>query len=113
VRYSRLEARLFATATQALVAEPVDPVRVDRFLAALGTRAPITVAWGLRALLVCVWLAPLLLAARFQSFLRAEPALQVTLWGRALGHRSPLVRQLALAVKALACLCHFDLESRR
>ena len=74
-------------------------------------RAPWKVAWGLRALLGVVWLAPLLLAARFRSCLLADGPLQVTLWQRALDHRSDSVRQLALIVKAMACLCHFDLDA--
>lgn len=113
MKYSAFEARLFATATAALVDEPVDEAHVTRFLAELSVRAPWSVAWGLRALLWVVWLTPLLLAARLQTFLGAAPQVRVVVWQRALDHRAYLVRQLALVVKAMACLCHFDLDVRR
>ena len=60
---------------------------------------------------VVVWLSPLLLALRFQSFLNADGPLQVVLWQRALDHRASGVRQLALVVKAMACLCQFDQDA--
>ncbi len=98
MNYGRFEQRVFATATASLVAEPVDAVRVERFLADIAARAPFAVRWGLRALLWLTWL----------MFLGADGAGRVRRWESALAHPSSTVRQLALAVKAMACLCHFD-----
>lgn len=111
MRYSAFEARVFSAACEALVAEPVDADRVERFLGDLAARAPQTVRWGFKALLWVVWLAPLLLARSFRSFLSLDEPARVGLWLRALEHRSYSVRQLALVVKAMVCLCHFDLDA--
>lgn len=108
MRFSPFEQRVFATATQALVDGPVEPKRVEVFLADLAARAPAHVAWGLKALLWLTWLAPLLIRARLCTLLGAAPAVRVAVWERALAHRVYGVRQLALVVKAMACLCHFD-----
>ena len=99
MRYSTFEAQLFASASQALIAAPVDPRRVDRFLGDLAFRAPWRVAWGLKALLWLGWLV---------GISRGDQASRLERWERALGHRSHAVRQLALVVKAMVCLCHFD-----
>ena len=111
MKYSPFEARLFAAATGALVAESVDAAHVKRFLGELAARAPWHVSWGLRALLWLVWLAPLLLALRLKTFLSIDEPGRVALWQRALRHERYVVRQLALVVKAIACLCHYDLDS--
>ena len=101
MNYSPFEARLFFDASTALVAAPVDAQRVERFLSDFARRAPWRIAWGFRALLWMAWLA---------GFSRRDAVGRVALWERALGHRRYVVRQLALVLKAMVCLCHFDAE---
>jgi len=101
VKYSGFEARLFSDASQALVAAPVEARRVERFLSDFARRAPWRIAWGFKALLWLSWLA---------GFPRRDPLARVELWQRALGHRRYAVRQLALVLKAMVCLCHYDAE---
>ena len=98
MKYLRFEVRAFSAATASLVDGPVEPARVDAFLADIAARAPLHVAWGLRALL---WIVAVL-------GWRTTAARRVELWNGALAHRLFGVRQLALAVKAMACLCHYD-----
>ncbi len=101
MRYSAFEARIFTGASQALVAAPIDAGRVDRFLGDFARRAPWRISWGFKALLWLAWLA---------GFSRTDPAARLGAWDRALAHRRSAVRQLALVLKAMVCLCHFDSE---
>ena len=101
MKYSAFETRVFADVSQALVAAPVDPRRVERFLGDLASRAPWRVAWGLKALLWVAWVA---------GFSRRDEAGRSAWWERALGHPRYTVRQLALVGKAMVCLCQYDTE---
>lgn len=98
MKYLPFEVRTFSAATASLVDGPVEAARVDAFLADIAARAPLHVAWGLRALL---WIVALL-------GWRTTAARRAAIWNGALSHRLYGVRQLALVVKAMACLCHYD-----
>ncbi|HVO31668.1 MAG TPA: hypothetical protein VMV18_13065, partial [bacterium] len=105
-----LEQRVFDHAADSLLGETVDRARTADFLRDFGRRAPAHVAWGLRVVLWLTLLSPLLLVGRARSFLSLSAEECAGLWSKALEHRRYAVRQLALVLKALACLCHFDRE---
>lgn len=103
-----IESRIFASASSALLDEPVEEGRAAELLSELGRRTPVAVAWGVRAVLWLALLSPLLLAGRLRTLLSLSGAERAALWICALDHRSYAVRQLALLLKAFACLVRFD-----
>ena len=104
-----LEEKVFAVATGALLADRVDPAITSRFVRDFYARAPWHVALGLRRMLLLTWLAsPLLLVGRVRTFFGVDEETRAEIWRRALDHRYYTVRQLALVIKALSCMCQFD-----
>lgn len=103
-----LESRVFASASEALLDEPVATEDAAGFLRDIGIRAPGHVAWGIRAVLWLALFAPLLLGGRLRTLLSLSMAERAALWNRALDHRWYSVRQLALLLKAFACLVRYD-----
>ena len=103
-----LQAKLFALSAGSLLAEPADVPRAGAFLDDLSRRAPATVRLGLRAVLLVVLFAPLLLLRVPRTFLSASDEERVRVWNAALEHRSYAVRQLALVLKTMVCLERFD-----
>lgn len=103
-----LESRVFASASEALLDEPVGTDDAADFLRDIGTRAPGHVAWGIRAVLWLALFAPFLLGGRLRTLLSLPVDDRAALWRRALDHRWYSVRQLALLLKAFACLVRYD-----
>ena len=103
-----LESRVFAAASAALLDEPVETARASAFLSDLGARTPAKVGWGVRAVLWLALFAPLLLAGRVRTLLSLPRDEAAALWTRALDHRWYGVRQLALLLKAFACMLRYD-----
>lgn len=108
-----LESRIFASASEALLDEPVGTGEAGDFLRDVGARAPMHVAWGIRAVLWLALFAPFLLAGKMRTLLSLPAAERAALWVRALDHRSYAVRQLAILLKAFACLVRYDVPRPR
>lgn len=103
-----LESRVFAAASAALLDEPVETARAAAFLADLGAHTPAKVGWGVRAVLWLALFAPLLLGGRLRTLLSLPRHEAAALWARALDHHRYGVRQLAMLLKAFACMLRYD-----